>query len=190
MWSSAGGCLLCSRMNLAAISVGAGMQFPSTAGVWWHSSKPPFHRSCFPSSEEGHPSTLIGVLWEQRQGRQWINKIPQSPGTLGKVPGCQWDKMRDNSICGCFASFSCQDLFSGQHQCFPVGLSSLLSHPTPWPFCSRGAPSSGPSHLGSFDQDRVTSRPLVVGWVLLSTWFLLALSLPKPFLLNRHRHSF
>lgn len=32
-WSSARGCLVCSRMNLAVVDVGVRMQFPSTAGI-------------------------------------------------------------------------------------------------------------------------------------------------------------
>lgn len=41
------------------------MLFPSSEGLCWYSAKPPFYRSCLPSSEERHPSTVTGIV------RQW-----------------------------------------------------------------------------------------------------------------------
>lgn len=64
-------------------------------------------------------------------------------------------KMRDNLLCGCFASISWLVLFSGHtakqqgfQQVYPVFF--IIPH---WPFCTRGAPCS------SIPPQKLWSRP-------------------------------
>lgn len=173
IWSRAGGCFVCSRMNLAAVGGGAGLQFLSAAGVWWRSPKPPFCRSHFPSSGEGHPSALVGVFWEQRRGAQWINKtssVPRYPWKGPRLTGGQnkgqphfWvlSFLFTASLIfwahGQGPGFSSRALPSSQLSCtltFPQQRCSLL-----WPHPTSEALIKTLSHL----------HPSVVGQLFLST---------------------
>lgn len=175
---SARGCHVCSTMNLAAVGVGAGMQFPGAAGIWGYGSKPPF-----PSSEDGHPCTPIGISREQRRGAQQVDRTSTVPGYPWEGPRLTGARNeRDDPLCGFFASFSRWVLFSGhaaEQQGSPAGPSSLLSSPTAWAFRSGDATFSGSSHLRSFDQDRVTSPSLLGGWETTSKHFGFARSLSQ-----------